>query len=83
VQIPLAGSEEDVLSVPWSSVLYDAQGSAWVYTALDEHTFARARIEVECVVDDRAVLAQGPAAGTRVVAQGAAELFGLELGIGK
>ena len=83
VEIPLLGSEEDVLSVPWSAVLYDAQGGAWVYVAIDETTFKRARIEVESVVGDRAVLAQGPQAGARVVAQGATELFGLEFGIGK
>ena len=35
------------------------------------------------LVDAYAVLAQGPAPGTRVVTDGAAELFGTEFGAGK
>ena len=43
----------------------------------------RRPVEVRDVVDRVAVLARGPAPGTRIVTAGAAELFGTEFGPGK
>ena len=41
------------------------------------------RISIGHVENDRAVLAESPQAGTLVVTDGAAELFGTEFGAGK
>ena len=41
----------------------------------------RQKIKVDHIDGDKAILAQGPAAGTKVVTVGAAELFGSEEGI--
>lgn len=68
--------------VPYASVLYDAQGATWVYTSPEPLVFVRHAIRVEYITGDRAVLSQGPPAGTAVVTVGAAELFGAEFEIG-
>jgi multidrug efflux pump subunit AcrA (membrane-fusion protein) len=69
--------------VPWSAVVYDLNGGTWVYESPAPHVFVRRRVQVKRVEGDLAVLASGPPAGTRVVSQGAAELFGTELGNGR
>ena len=68
-------------TVPYSAIIYDAHGKAWVYTETEPLTFVREPVEVLRIVGSRAVLAEGPAAGTRVVRVGAAELYGAELGV--
>jgi hypothetical protein len=65
-------------TIPYSAVIYDADGGTWAYTT-DEHlTFVRDEISVERIDGDTAYLSDGPAAGTEVVTVGAAELVGLE-----
>jgi hypothetical protein len=68
--------------VPYSAVLYDARGNAWLYTSPEPLVFVRQPITVDFVEGERAVLKEGPAAGTLVVKTGAAELFGVEHKIG-
>jgi len=82
VALPLQGEAESLV-VPKAAVLHDIHGGAWVYENTAPHTFTRRRIEVRYVKDTGAVLARGPKAGTKVVTDGAAELFGTEFGIGK
>lgn len=74
---------EERLVIPYSAVLYDMYGGAWVYTTTASHVYVRARIELDYVSGELAVLSHGPPAGTRVVHTGAAELFGTEFGVGK
>lgn len=65
-------------SIPYSAVIYDANGGTWAYTT-DEHlVFVRDEISVERIDGDTAYLSHGPAAGTEVVTVGAAELVGAE-----
>jgi hypothetical protein len=64
--------------VPYAAILYDVQGEAWVYTNPAPLTFVRARIDVDTVDGDMAVLLDGPPAGTAVVIVGGAELYGAE-----
>jgi RND family efflux transporter MFP subunit len=71
------------LVVPWSAVLFDMQGGAWLYVRTAPTVFSRVRIELSHVVGGLAVLRRGPAAGSDVVSSGAAELFGTEFGAGK
>lgn len=67
--------------IPYGAVIYDAQGSAWAYAALDTLTFQRAAIEIESIEGEEAILSDGPPAGTPVVMVGAAELYGAETGV--
>jgi hypothetical protein len=69
------------LSVPYSAVVYEPDGSTWVYTETDALTFQRAAITVDTIRGDQVTLTAGPTAGTEVVSQGAAELVGVETGI--
>jgi biotin carboxyl carrier protein len=69
--------------VPWSAIVHDVHGGTWVYELSAPHTFVRRRVEVSRVDQGRAVLARGPAVGTPVVSEGAAELYGTEFFAGK
>jgi hypothetical protein len=78
-----AGSGGVGLQVPFAAVIYQPDGTTWVYANPDELTFKREPIAIESIDGDVAHLTSGPAAGTRVVTQGASELWGFEFGVGK
>lgn len=82
VDLPLL-TQSVSLVVPSASVLYDIQGNSWVYAHTGQRQFTRKRVEISFVDEGMAVLATGPQAGTQVVVEGAAELFGTEFGAGK
>jgi hypothetical protein len=79
-ELVVGGAKHKV--VPYAAVLYDAHGETWVYTSPAPLVFVRHAIHVAYISGDRAVLSQGPPAGTAVVTVGAAELFGAEFEIG-
>ncbi len=83
VTVPLTATGSRELAIPLSAVVHDIYGGAWAYERVDSVTFVRRRIEVARVAGKVAVLARGPAVGTVVVTDGAAELFGVEFGPGK
>jgi len=70
------------LAVPYDAVIYDPQGKTFVYTTADRLSFVHEEITIERVEGRRALLTQGPPAGTVVVTTGAAEVYGAELEIG-
>ena len=67
--------------VPHLALIYSPEGDAFVYTRPEPLTYVRAPIEIERVVDDRALLSAGPPPGTVVVTVGAAELLATEFEI--
>ena len=77
---PVRGRQRSV--IPYSAVLYDAKGDAWVYVNPEPNTYVRERITVEFIEGGQAVLTKGPAEGSPVVTVGAAELYGTEFGVG-
>lgn len=83
VTLPLRGRGTSGVVVPWSAIVRDIGGGAWVYARLGEGKYARRRVEVDHVVGDEALLARGLAPGAVIVAVGAAELFSTEFGTGK
>ena len=82
IELPLVGDGTQRKVVPYSSVVYDLKGEAWAYTSPAPLTYVRDRISIDYIAGDKAVLSNGPAAGTAVVTIGAAELFGTESGVG-
>jgi hypothetical protein len=70
-------------AVPYSAVIYDAEGHSWVFTVPADLNYVKAPITVDRIEGDRAILTEGPPPGTPVVTQGAEELFGVEDGIGE
>ena len=81
IAIPVEG-EGECLQVPYAAILYDINGGTWVYENSEPHVFTRRRVAVESISGDAACLSEGPAPGTAVVTDGAAELFGTEFGAG-
>jgi multidrug efflux pump subunit AcrA (membrane-fusion protein) len=82
VRVPLSSPQRS-LTVPRAAILHDAQGGTWVYEARPERVFVRQRVSIVDLVGDVAVLDKGPSPGAAVVIVGAAELFGVEFGVGK
>jgi vacuolar-type H+-ATPase subunit F/Vma7 len=82
IQMRPVVEEAGVKVVPYASVVYEANGTTWVYTSPAPFTFVRTPVTVANIVGDRALLSAGPGAGTPVVTVGTAELFGSEKEIG-
>jgi hypothetical protein len=70
------------LVAPYSAVIYETDGSTWVYTNPEPLVFIRQAVTVETIQGEEAILAEGPEAGTKVVTVGGAMLFGAEHGVG-
>jgi hypothetical protein len=74
----VAGSGTEI---PYAAVFYTATGDTWTYTNPEPLTFVRAPITIDHIDGGRAFLSDGPPAGTAVVTQGLAELYGTETGV--
>ena len=57
--------QQETLAVPWSAVVHDIQGGAWVYESVAPQKFVRRRVEVRYVVGDWAALEHGPTEAPR------------------
>jgi hypothetical protein len=68
-------------AVPYAAVLYDPEGKTYVYTVTAPREFLREAVVIDRVDGARALLSDGPPAGTEVVTTGAAEVYGAELEI--
>jgi hypothetical protein len=71
----------DRVVVPYAALIYDGQGTPYVYTSSAPLSFLRQRVTVDRIDGDRALLSAGPRIGTRVVTVGATEVYGTELEI--
>lgn len=74
---------ESPFAVPYAAVLYGTHGETWVYTNPERLLYMRHAIQVDRIDGDQAILVSGPPAGAAVVTTGAAELLGVEFGVGK
>ncbi|MFN9296905.1 MAG: membrane fusion protein MtrC, partial [Acidobacteriota bacterium] len=63
--------------------VYDIQGGTWVYEQAANHRYLRRRVQIHHAARGIAYLASGPAPGTPILVEGAAELWGVEFGAGK
>jgi hypothetical protein len=66
---------------PFSSIIYDLDGDAWVYTVPEPLSFVRESVVVALVKGNDVYLEEGPPAGTKVVTVGVPELYGTEVGV--
>jgi hypothetical protein len=67
--------------IPYGAVLYEPNGKAITYTSPAPLQYVRRPIVVDRIAGGSALLARGPAAGTRVVTVGGDELLGTEQGL--
>jgi hypothetical protein len=68
--------------VPYAAVVYDKDGSTWVYTNPQPLIYIRHVIIVELIKGEDAVLKEGPDVGMQVATTGAPQLYGAEKGVG-
>jgi hypothetical protein len=66
------------LVAPYAALIYDEEGAPYVYTVIPPRSYLRAAVEVERIDGGRVLLADGPRAGTKVVTEGATEVYGAE-----
>lgn len=66
------------LVLPYGAVVYEPDGSSWAYVEIEERTYQRQPLTIASIRGEQVTLSSGPAAGTPVVSQGAAELVGVE-----
>ena len=76
--VQAAGAE---LSVPYSAVIYDADGGTWAFVELEPGVYQRASITIVAIEGELVRMSAGPPPGTEVVTVAAAELVGVEAGI--
>ncbi|MGI9436369.1 MAG: hypothetical protein ACR2Q4_16345 [Geminicoccaceae bacterium] len=72
-----------MLEAPYDVVLYDNFGKEWVYVSPEPNVYKREPIEIDHVEGETVYISNGPEAGTQVVTHGAAELLGIEAGVGQ
>jgi hypothetical protein len=83
VEFAIVKKSGDHLTMPYNALLYDPSGGEWAFASTEANVYARTRLKVQAIEGDVVHLAAGPAEGTRVVTNGAAELYGIEFGVGK
>ncbi|QQR91312.1 MAG: efflux RND transporter periplasmic adaptor subunit [Myxococcales bacterium] len=66
------------LAVPFSSIIYDANGLSWLYMCDGPHRYRRTHVEVKRKSTEFAVLGRGPKEGSCVASIGVNELYGSE-----
>jgi hypothetical protein len=76
-----SGGDRDAKTIPYSAVLYDADGRTFAYTSPRPLVFVRAPIKVIDIRGDQALLSSGPPVGAAVVTVGGSELYGTEFGV--
>lgn len=79
--VPARASGSGVV-IPYSAVLYAADGTTWAYIQDGDLRYVRHPIAIETIEGDDAMLVSGPPVGTAVVSVGATELFGTEFEVG-
>lgn len=70
------------MQIPYAALLYDPAGKTWTFVKIGDRTFQRQPVTVDHIAGDTAFLTDGPKAGSEVVVIGAAELYGVEEGVG-
>ncbi len=70
------------LEAPYGALVYDSNGGEWVFISPAPNVFVRTEIKVTLIEWDKVYYSEGPPAGTKVITAGAAELLGIEFGIG-
>ncbi|HNP72376.1 MAG TPA: hypothetical protein PLO33_09090 [Kouleothrix sp.] len=72
----LNGAQHKV--IPYSSLIYDTDGGAWIYVNSEPLTFVRHSVSIDDIQGDKAFITDELPAGSAVVTVGATELYGAE-----
>ena len=71
---------DNKLTIPYSAVVYDIYGGSWVYMQQSKNSYERKRVFLDHISDRQAIINEGPAANSKIVINGALELFAVETG---
>lgn len=71
------------LAMPTAALFYDEAGDTWAWVMGQPRVYERQHVTVSTIEGDTVALSAGPPTGTQVVTQGAAELYGTEVGVGE
>lgn len=69
--------------IPYAAIVYDLNGDTWTYTNPESLLYVREVVRVDYIDGAQAFLLAGPRLGMSVVITGAAQLYGIEFGLGK
>lgn len=69
--------------VPYSALIYGLNGETWVYTNPESQVYVRQPITIDRIEGGQVYLSDGPPVDTIIVVAGAANLYGVELGLDK
>lgn len=84
LQTAVVGGAPDEMVIPYSALLYAADGEhAYVYANPEGRSYEREDVTIIRVDGDRVLISDGPPVGSRVVTQGVAQVHGAELEFGK
>jgi hypothetical protein len=67
--------------IPYAALIYNDEGDTFAYVSARPLRYVRTPIDVHRITHGRVLLDHGPAAGTRVVTVGAAEVYSAEFGV--
>ena len=76
-------AQENAMTIPWSAIIFDIYGSAWVYEWNAVHSYKRHRVEIGHTVGNEVVVNKGLSPNMKLVVIGAQEIFGAETGFTK
>jgi len=80
--VEVAEDQSGTRVVPYSAIVYDLKGTAFVYTNPETLVFVRSPVTVARIDGSKAYLKEGPPAGTRIATIGVPQLYGAEKGVG-
>jgi len=69
--------------VPYAAVIYDTEGTTWIYTNPAPLTFVRVPVVIDRIEGDEAFLSQALESDSPIVTVGVAEIYGAETGVSK
>jgi hypothetical protein len=75
------GGGAGAVSIPFSSIVYDASGRAYAFTNPAPLTYTEAPLNISRIDGATAWVTNGPRVGAHVVTVGAEELFGVQAGV--
>lgn len=79
---PVTAAPGGGVLIPYSAIVYQADGTAWAYANPSGRTYVREPVEIASIDGATVHASSGPVVGTAVVTVGVAELVGAEVGLG-
>jgi hypothetical protein len=82
-RIHLETAPASALVIPYAAVIYDTEGSTWIYTNPAPLTFVRVPVVIDRIEDDQVFLSEALESDAPIVTVGVAEIYGAETGVSK